>query len=241
MARRRPRKYNPDPSIHARLRRRWRSWLPTLQTDLSDLLGKREIFWELQEVVQENKRILEHGTFFDWMCRNYIAAVVMGIRGFVDEHRDVRSLWRMIYEILEHPRVINRNAHRALYRGIPANRELDLANLTFDNVVGRGRDTLSQRDIRKDLSMLEDSSARVKKFANKRVAHRAAAGELRKNPKFNDLDAAMDTIDQIFCKYNLLLRAAGMTSAFATRQYNWMEVLYEPWIPPRSRFHPSGA
>jgi hypothetical protein len=78
----------------------------------------------------------------------------------------------------------------------------------------------------------------VRRFVNKRVAHRAAERELRRLPRFNELDAAMDTIDRIFCKYNLLLTAEGMTTAFATRQYNWMEVLYEPWILPGSKFSP---
>ena len=42
--------------------------------DLAHLLGKREIFWDLQKIARENRRILEHRAFFDWMCTNYIAA-----------------------------------------------------------------------------------------------------------------------------------------------------------------------
>ena len=33
--------------------------------DLTHLLGKREIFWDLQKIAGENRRILEHGAFFD--------------------------------------------------------------------------------------------------------------------------------------------------------------------------------
>lgn len=238
MARKRPKRLILDSSIHSHLRQRWRKWLPEINRDLSNLLGKREIFWGLQDIAKENPRILEHGAFFEWMCNNYIAAVVMDIRGFVDERRDVRSLWRMLYEILEHPGVISRRAYCALYRGTSLIEGFDMPDRFFDNIAGKGRDVLGQRDIRRDLSSLEDSSARIKKFANKRVAHRAAAGELRRNPKFNDLDAAMDAIDRIFCKYNNLLTASGMTSVFAIRQYNWMESLYEPWIRPGSKYHP---
>jgi hypothetical protein len=214
--------------------------LRPIKNDLTDLLGKREIFWELQEVAQENPNVLQHGAFFDWMCRNYIAAVVMSVRGFVDERSDVLSLWRMLYEILEHPGVINRRAHCALYRGTSA-QALDMGNITFDNIASKGASLLSQRDIKRDMRDLEDASARVKIFANKRIAHRAPARELRRHPKFNELDAAMDTIDRVFCKYNLALTASGMSSAQATRQYNWMEVLYEPWIKPGSKFHSADA
>lgn len=240
MRRRRPKQFYNDPKKHVGLRRRWRSWLPAINRDLTDLLGKREIFWKLQEIAQENSDVLKHGALFDWMCRNYIAAVVMSVRGFVDERSDVQSLWRILYEVLQHPGVINRRAHCALYRGTSV-MALDMGNRTFNSVVGRNTVALSRSDIQKDLRALEDVSARIKVFANMRIAHRAPARELRRHPRFNELDAAMDTIDRIFCKYNLLLAASGMSSAFATRQYNWLEVLYEPWIKPGSKFRPARA
>jgi hypothetical protein len=131
---------------------------------------------------------------------------------------------------------------RAITRFIEEHRIAE--NLTWlialsDDVVGKGRDILKQGDIRSDLRTLEDSSERVRRFVNKRVAHRAPKGQLRQLPKFNEVDEAMDTIDRLFCKYNLLLTASGMSSAFATRQYNWMEVLYDAWVQPGSKFRPA--
>ena len=238
MRRTRPKRFITDVSIHSKRRNRWRRWLPAMKKDLTHLLGKREIFWELQDVAKENHRILEHGSFFDWMCTNYIATAAIGIRTFADHRRDVHSLWRMLYEMLEHPGVLSRRAHKAFYRGTPRFPDFDLADRSFDNIAGKGKSAISQQDIRRDLREIEDSSERVRKFANKRVAHRTPAGQLRRLPKFNELDASMDTIDRLFCKYNLVLTASGMTSVFATRQYNWMEVLYEPWILPGSKFRP---
>src|SRR5215813_12370502 len=112
MARRkRPKLYQTSTLDHARYRRRWRAWLPVMYRDLSDMLAKRDVFWQLQEIAKENPKILTPGEFFDWMCRNYITAITVGIRSFVDHSNNVHSLWRMLYEILEHPKVINRNAH----------------------------------------------------------------------------------------------------------------------------------
>ena len=209
-----------------------------MSADLSHLLGKREIFWELQEIAKENQRILEHGSFFDWMCTNYIAAVTMGVRGFTDQSHDVRSLWRLLYGILENPGVISRNSHRALYRGTLNSPDFDMANSAFDNVAGKGRNVLRQRNVTKDLRDLEDSTDRVRKFVNKRIAHRITAGRLRRPPNFNELDESMDTIVRIFCKYSLLLSASGKSSVCATRQSDWMEVLHEAWIQPGSKFRP---
>lgn len=236
MPRRRPKRFLHNPSSHSRLRRRWRRWLPSMKNDLSILLGKREIFWELQEVAQENQRILRHGSFFNWMCTNYIAAVSMEVRRFQDSSRDVRSLWRLLYEIYENPGVVNRRSNRCLYRGVTIDPSFDIANLSFNNVVGKNKDVLPQRDVLKDLRNIESSSDRIRKFVNKRIAHRTPLGELRRLPIFNELDHSMDTIDRIFCKYNLLLTAEGTESMSATRQYDWMEVLHEAWVMPGSKF-----
>ena len=114
----------------------------------------------------------------------------------------------------------------------------EYGHITFDNVVGRGRLSLSAQAVRSDLRKLEDTSERVRRFINKRVAHRNSPGKIRRLPKFNELDAALDTLDNLLCKYNLLLTAQGGESMHATRQYNWRSVLWEPWIPKGSKLHP---
>lgn len=206
-----------------------------MQHDLTHLLGKREIFWELQEVAKENKSILSPGSFFQWMCQNYVVTVSVGIRSFTDQHPKSHSLWRMLYEVLENPGVIDRQAHVRMHVAAPGT---EYGHLTFDNVVGRGRPSLSGQAVRSDLRKLEDASERVRRFVNKRVAHRNSPGKIRRLPKFNELDAALDVLDELLCKYNLLLTAQGTDSMHATRQYNWQSVLWEPWIPKGSKLHP---
>jgi hypothetical protein len=77
---------------------------------------------------------------------------------------------------------------------------------------------------------MENASVHIRRFMNKRVAYLMAAGRLRRAPNFNELDTALDTIDSILCQYNLLLHAQGLSSAKATRQYDWTEVLTTAWI-----------
>jgi hypothetical protein len=233
MGRNRPKLAKRVPAEHPKLRDRWKSWLPQMRNDLTYLLGSREIFWELQEVAKENPAILTPGSFFDWMCGNYMAAASVGARSFVDQSRTGHSLWRMLYEILENPGVINREAHVKMYRGVR-----DLGEMTFNSVVGRGKQYLPQRAVRADIRKLEDASERVRRFVNKRIAHKTMRGEIRRLPRLNELDAALNTIDELLCKYNLLLTAQGMSTMHATRQYNWQEVLWEPWILKGSKLRP---
>lgn len=209
--------------------------MPGMRHDLTDLLGRREIFWELQEVAKENGKILSPGAFFDWMCANYISAVSIGIRRFVDQHKGSHSLWRMLYEMLQHPGVLDREAHARMYMSTPMG--VEFGRQCFNNVSGDASRIL-QPSIRSDLRQLEDASDRVRRFVNKRIAHRTSPGEIRRMPKFEEVDAALNKLDELLSKYNFLLTAQGTDTFHATRQYDWREVLWEPWIPMGSSLRP---
>jgi len=207
-----------------------------MRHDLTDLLGMREIFWQLQDVARENPAVLKPGSFFDWMCRNYMVAITVGIRSFMDQSSDSRSLWRMLYEVLENPGVISRDTHVRMYRGTAVG--VSFGHSTFDNVVGERQPCISQRTVRSDLRKLEDASERIRRFVNKRIAHKTSPGEIRRLPKLREVDSALDTLDRVLCKYNLLITGQGMDTLHAVRQYDWREVLWEPWIPMGSKLRP---
>ena len=205
-----------------------------MRHDMSDLFGRREIFWELQDVAKHNPRILSPRAFFDWMCWNYVSAVSTGIRGFVDQHHESRSLWRMLYEILDNPGVLDRETHARMYARGPG---IAFGRDCF-NAASGGRAVISQASIRSDLRRLENASDRIRRFVNKRIAHRTNPGQIRRLPTFNEVDAALQAIDAILVKYNFLLTAQGYDTFEATRQFSWREVLLEPWIPQGSKLHP---
>lgn len=233
----RPKKYNLDKSGYSKLRTKWRKWLPDLATNLSEIIAKKEIFWELQEIAKENKNILKQPNFFEWMCQNYIDSVSIGIRKFTDHDRRSRSLWVMIFQILECPGIISRKSHVSHYTE-KVHKEFDMGNITFDNVVGKNKPCLTQTQIKSDLKQLEDANERIKRFVNKRIAHFNTSGSIRRLPTFKELDNALDVIDKLFCKYNLLLTASGEESMHAERQVNWTEVLWDAWVKPGSKFYP---
>jgi hypothetical protein len=227
-ARKRPKKYAENDHDFVRLRARWRRWLPTMSSDLSELFRKREIFWELQTVAKENNKVLNPGAFFGWMCNNYVVAVAIQLRAFVDTSKS-HSLWQMLFQILEQPGVIDIEYHSKMYRNSPGG--IEFGRLCFRNCVGERANVLSTRAIKHDLRTLEDASDKLRRFVNKRIAHRNPKGAIRRLPTFNEIDSTMDAIDKMFCKDQFLLTASGMESCRATAQYDWRAVLWHAWVP----------
>jgi hypothetical protein len=231
----RPVKFNLDKTKHAQLRHRWRSWLSPLSLELNNLKWKQDIFWKLQDISKQNNELLKPGDFFNWMCDNYSIAVPVSVRRFDDQDKRSRSLWRILYEILENPGIISRQAHLRLY----GKDQKSLGNTTFDYLVGPGQELLSQRQVRSDLKKLEDDAGRIRLLVNKRIAHFTKPGDIRKLPKYEDLDKALDTIVKVLSKYTLLLTGKNISVSFEDeeRSTHWMKVLIKPWLNPESRFY----
>ena len=160
-------------------------------------------------------------------------AISVGVRSHVDFDSRSHSLARMLFEMLENPKIISRDWHVRMYRGSPLGE--NLGHMSFNASVGKNSKHLTQTAIRSDLRRIEDASERIRRFVNKRVAHRASHGAIRKLPRLNELDSALNTLDEVFGKYNLLLTAEGGSSLRATRQYDWREVLWSPWVPNGSK------
>lgn len=224
----RPKSYKKyDPKRHQALRRKWKNWLELLVNDLVDLFARREIFWDLQEIAKKNTKILSPGAFFDWMCNNYMDSAPIGLRRLTDQDKRSISLWRMLYEILENPGVINRETYKSLY----SLEMQSLGDTGFDHVIGKGRKKLSKTQVRSDLRAIEEAEERIRRLVNKKIAHtHLNRHAIKKLPTLNELDQALNTLDKILCKYYLLLTACEMGSVSAERQYDWKEVLCFPWV-----------
>ena len=190
------------------------------------MFRRQQIFWQLQDVIRNNPVIGRPRAFLDWITRNHVNSIAIGIRRFTDQSDDSITLWRLLYSILENPGVITRSSHVRFY----GKRLSGLGHTSFDNVVGRGKQILPQRMIRKDLREIEDGTARVRRFANKLVAHKTFSPRIRRALTYHEIDDAINVLDRIFCKYYLLLTAKGLSTAKATPQYDWMKVLRIPWI-----------
>jgi len=201
----------------------WRGWLDRMSQEIRDLLIKKELFWELQKIAEENEKILSPGLFFDWMCKNYMVAASVTARRFVDHRSDSE----MLDQILKNPGIINRDSHNTLY-----GEHLKFASdRDFDGLVGNGVDVLSQDQIQSDINLIDHADSEAKKireFVNKNIAHFTNPKEHKQNPYLNELDKAIEDIFQLVGKYSLFL--CGRLVDRPPLGNDWRAALYKPWI-----------
>ena len=199
--------------------------------EVGDLLSKRSLYKDLVQIVNANPTTRRPDYFVAWLQENYAIALSLGVRRMIDtDHRSI-SLGRLLYELIESPRTITREAHRVLYIALP-----ELADGTFDRCVGEGRQFLPQSAARSDLRALEGASARVHRLVNKRYAHSSQLSAIRRMPTFEELHSALDLVDETLAKYHVLLLAESFQTAEPEPQYEWTDALRTPWLPSETRF-----
>jgi hypothetical protein len=214
----------------AALQSKWRRWIRRLATDVGHQQLDNEMFRELRAIVEANPKIQNPADVHVWIVKNYVTTASLSVRRIADKRTDSHSLWTLLYELLLYPRVITRARHRALYRI-----DKNVADRAFDELAGQNPEFLSSRMIRADLQMLEDRTARLYRYTNRRLAHLTRPGAVRRIPTFEDLRTTLDVLEHLVTKYHVLLTAEGFVRLKPQRQHNWKTVLFEPWVPKEGR------
>lgn len=218
-----PRAERNADSTHTRLT----AWADRLSEQLSDLLERRQIFLELQDLVATNAEILRPPVFYVWLTNNYVEAMCVGLRRLIDGNRRTCSLKKLLEELLRRRQSFDRTWYRA--EGARRNQNAADTDYSFDLLAGEGQATMAAR-IRVDLDRLERASATIKDLVDQRIAHTQADGDLGEPPTFRDIDVAIETIDETLGIYYTLLKHAGLNSSYAHTIQDWRVVVTKPWI-----------
>lgn len=241
------RRRNPPPrsATAAATRRRWLHRLRVCYRQVQDLLVRRQMFQEFRTLVEGNERLKKaDSTFFDWLALNYSDAVVIGVRRQLDRDPRSVSLQLLLEDIAVTPELVSRRSFVSRFRGPrPTDTEAgrderrqfrQIGNQRFDQLVGKGRRSLTPADVRRDLQRLEAAERTLRRFANKRVAHRDFAA-LRRLPTFAELHAAIDVLSDIVVRYLHLLGLDEAPRLLPTRQYRWQAIFEFPWAEPKRK------
>lgn len=207
--------------------KKWLRWLKIVEGEVRDLVVAKHIFHEVQGMIHDNPRLHQYSSFYDYFSNTYVSHVVIGVRRQIKCGNQSISMARLFKEMIATPEVFTRAHYTAKYKG---SAKEDFANTTFDKFAPRNAPHINPNLVAADLARLQAVPKHCEDFADKRVAHRDT-GELKEIPTFNEIDACIDLLDELYVKYHLLFHGSGMETLFPTWQYDWTSIFRVPWLP----------
>jgi hypothetical protein len=230
----------PDPDRVAR----WRSDIEDLRKAVTELVMFRDDFEAFAEMVRGDARILHGSSPFPARVKAwYVDSQVMRIRRLVDQGGqggDVRSLRLVLEDMKRAAEAFNRSNIEELF-DLPDAPDYDaemrdfLVSSMWQNAgdVANEVDRLYAKQIKDDLKALADASDRIKRYADKVVAHDTVEG-LRQDDvlNFSEISACVDVISKITIRYIATLTGAGYSSLSPVAQYDAFDIFRFEWRPP---------
>ena len=211
------------------LRHKWRSWLDEIGNELGWLLTGRDLFWRLQEIVESNEKIQSPAILHNWIADNYVAKTTTGIIKVTDHHRGTISLYWLIKGIKNNPDLISRDYFVSQWRD-DFLREMGTADRTFDMYANFGKQLVNPERLDADIRGLDEGTSLVKDFRDQWVAHFDEKRKTDQMPTFGDLNKALDIIDEVWCKYRLLLGRSAPDTRKPAMALDWEAPLRHRWI-----------
>ena len=212
----------------ANLRRKWRRWINRLVRDMAELLTSNEILKEVCRIVAKNEQIKSPATLHNWMRKSVIDQIGTGIRRLTDKDKRSISLYRLIEDISENNEAITREWYVSTYPKWM--KEQGLADRGFDIFGKKGDSYLSLPKLKKDKATLENGTIQARKYVNKWVAHCDLNRRRVKRVTYGDIWNALESLDNLCCKYNLLLTRGSMNTCMPVIGSAWKQVLRHAWI-----------
>ena len=209
--------------------RKWDRWLEVIYKDIQGVLINRHIFWEVQRIIDLNPKIQINSAFYSWMANVYAIAAVMGVRRQTDKSEDSVSLVNLINEIMDHPEIISRERYVSSYKSISH----QTAHRHFDNIVGPGRQYINPQTIKDEIETLGEKADKIRKLANRRIAHRNKS-DIKHLPTYAEIDDALDYIETLIRRYLLIFRSVTPLRILPVFTYDWMRIFRYPWIEKKA-------
>jgi hypothetical protein len=215
----------------SRHRRKLRLWIVVLGHDMSDLYYRRDVYRRFAEIVKASPVAAKAIDFVEWVYRNYVDAACVALRRFNDRDTRSVSIRRVLVQLRDNPGLVTRRSFLRMRRR-PKEALADIIS-TFDRLAGRRVDTIGRAWCESRLSRLDRADATIRRFVNKRVAHKGTPGSLRKVPKHADLDAAIQQVDRLLVDVRLALTGEHFTSMAAATLHPWQDAFTQAWLPAR--------
>lgn len=203
----------------------------------------RDDFAKFEKIVRGNASIMQAASPFPARVKQwYIDSQIMRIRRILEgktERNDVRSLRLLLEDMRRACAAFTRDSIEELFdaEGAPdydAEMRDFLVSSMWSNVgdVIKNEDRLYAKQIKGHLAALEEASRRIIDYADKTIAHDTAVGVADADrPKFTEIAACIDVIEEIAKHYIAALTGAGYSSLSPIAQYDEFDVFRFAWLP----------
>lgn len=204
-----------------------------IETEVIRMMGNRSIFQEVVEISKKNTQIDKGNSFWDFLKESYVALMVSAVCRQVDMDTRSSSLINLLSKIME-PSVaesLTKDWYCQRYHKdddiMPRFME-GIGKSDFEDHFG-SKEFVDLDTVKADLKQLVGKTKKIKRYRNKRIAHRDSNNKLVFDVNFNDLDTAIETIRKLASKYYLLLKQGG-NDLIPIDQTDWQEIFTVPWI-----------
>lgn len=198
--------------------------------DIIDTMDNKAIFHKVIQITKNNKKINQKNSFWDFFKELYMSYIVSRICYHTDEDYRSLSLINILRNIRDYANIFTKswyvNSCKAIYDN-QENFDPERSNDAFREFGNGGH--VDCMVVINDIERLLDSTRKIKRYRDKRIAHRENK-KLIFDVAFNDLDNALSTIEQVTIKYNKLLNQSGFETLSTSNLNGWEEIFTIPWL-----------
>jgi hypothetical protein len=188
-----------------------------------------------------NRRLSEEGGFiFEWMVENYVDSALMLLRRELDRQDGTENLLNLLFDIVEHPTVVNRARYLArwgpeqpVHRG---HASLDFDHFGLVRIAGQTEaDHIGPAVISADLERIRTGAEHLREYVERTRAHRSPVQGLdTAGMTFGALHEALWSLREVIAKYYALLTQASIGQWEAVPQFSSIEPFTSPWVEDRA-------
>lgn len=205
------------------------SQLDILLKQMHELSMAQHIYYEVRNIVDANQQILTSNHFYAWMDHTYTTTMIVGIRRLVDPDSRSISFMTFLSDIKSNPHILSRSTYKGLYKTMCSELSESYQDEQFDQLVGGGASHVDPAVVEQELEGLKTITFKLKKYANKRVAHYDRDSPPL-GPSYKEIDEAFEVLSNLLLRYHQFFRAASF-SLGPYIQYDWKKIFRVAWIP----------
>ncbi len=213
------------------LLKKWEDAIAKIANEMGQLLKSRHIFNETRDIVVP-KKSLYMASYLSWIADLYVARLSVGVRRIIDTYKaeDFKtfSLLSLLNNIKKNQNVLTRSVF--CDRWSECQEDNDDANNVFNRFADEESDKLNIEWLNKDIAVINNETKHIKTFIDKWVVHHDLKRKQNQVPTFGDVDSALQLLDNIICKYHLLLCGSDLSGSCMPILKNWKRIVNQVWI-----------